>query len=65
LRTTQDGSRTEIPVNITKIQKGKAEDTTLAANDILFVPESKGKFVSQQATQAGMSALTGWLIWTH
>ena len=65
LRTNQDGSRTEIPVNLIKIQKGKAEDITLAANDNLYVPESKGKFVGQQATQTGMSALTGWLIWVH
>ncbi len=64
-RTNQDGSRTEVPVNITKIQKGKAEDITLAANDNLYVPESKAKFVGQQATQTGMSALTGWLIWVH
>ena len=63
LRTNQDGSKTEIPINLGKILKGKAQDTTLAANDILFVPESKGKMASLKATDTGMSALTGWLIW--
>jgi polysaccharide export outer membrane protein len=65
LRTNPDGTKTELPVNLQKILHGKALDTTLAANDILFVPESKGKYVSQVAGQTGMSALTGWLIWIH
>ena len=65
LRTNPDGSRTEVRINLGKIQKGKAEDVTLAANDILFVPESKGKFLSQQASQTGVAALTGWLIWVR
>jgi polysaccharide export outer membrane protein len=64
-RTNPDGSKTEIRVNLGKIQKGKAEDVTLAANDILFVPTSKGKFLGQQASQTGMAAITGWLIWVR
>jgi polysaccharide export outer membrane protein len=63
LRTNPDGSRTEIPVNLAKIQKGKAEDTTLATNDNLFVPDSKGKIVGQRALDAGVSTFSGWLIW--
>jgi polysaccharide export outer membrane protein len=63
LRTNQDGSKTEVPIDLGKIIKGKAEDTTLAANDILFVPDSKQKIVSQRAIDAGVSTFSGWLIW--
>jgi protein involved in polysaccharide export with SLBB domain len=63
LRTNQDGSKTEVPINLSKIIRGKAQDTTLAANDILFVPDSKQKVVSQRATDAAIATFTGWLIW--
>jgi polysaccharide export outer membrane protein len=63
LRTNQDGSRTEVPINLAKIVSGKAQDTTLAANDILFVPDSKQKVVAQRAIDASVSTFTGWLIW--
>jgi hypothetical protein len=46
-----------------KIIKGKAPDTTLAANDILFVPDSKQKIVGLRATDAAIATFTGWLIW--
>ncbi len=65
VRTNQDGSKTEIPINLGKILKGKAEDTTLAANDILFVPDSKTKIVGARATDASISTFSGWLIWAH
>jgi hypothetical protein len=65
LRTNQDGSKTEVPINLSKIIRGKAPDTTLAANDILFVPDSKQKLAGQRATDAGIAAFTGWLIWVH
>ena len=63
LRTNQDGSKTEVPINLSKIISGKAQDTMLAANDILFVPDSKQKVVSQRATDAAIATFTGWLIW--
>jgi polysaccharide export outer membrane protein len=65
LRTNQDGSKRETPINLSKIISGKAQDTTLAANDILFVPDSKTKIVGQRATDTAISAFTGWLIWAH
>jgi polysaccharide export outer membrane protein len=65
LRTNQDGSKTEVPVNLAKIIKGKAQDTTLAANDVLFVPDSKKKIVGLRATDAAVSTFSGWLIWAH
>ncbi len=65
LRTNQDGSKTEVPVNLKKIIKGEAVDTTLAANDILFVPDSTTKIAGSRATDAAISTFTGWLIWAH
>ena len=65
LRTNQDGSKTEVPIDLAKIIKGKAQDTTLAANDILFVPDSKQKIVGQRAIDASVSTFSGWLIWAH
>ena len=63
LRTNQDGSKTEVPINLGKIMKGKAQDTTLAANDILFVPESKQKLVGSRAADTAIATFSGWLIW--
>jgi polysaccharide export outer membrane protein len=65
VRTSEDGSKKVIPIDLGKIMKGKAKDQTLAANDILWVPESKGKVTGRMVSQTGMSTLTGWLIWAH
>jgi polysaccharide export outer membrane protein len=65
LRTNQDGSKTDVPINLSKILSGEAEDTTLAANDILFVPDSKKKIVGVKATDAAIYTLSGWLIWVR
>ena len=65
LRTNQDGSKTEVPVNLGKIQRGKAQDTALEANDILIVPDSKQKVVGLRATDTAIATFSGWLIWAH
>jgi polysaccharide biosynthesis/export protein len=43
--------REEIPVDLDKIMKGKVQDPTLQANDILFVPQSGFKQGMHQAGQ--------------
>lgn len=43
IRTAEDGSRTEIPVNLAMVLKGQATDTYLQADDIVFVPGSGAK----------------------
>jgi len=63
MRTRQDGSKLEIPVNLNKVFKGKAEDLTLAANDVLYIPDSKTKVAGQRAVDAGVSTFSAWLIW--
>jgi len=65
LRTNQNGSKTEVPINLRKIMNGKAEDTTLAANDILFVPDSKGKIVGYRAADTAIYTVSGLLIWSR
>ena len=65
LKTQPDGSKTEVPINLSKVLDGKAEDTTLAANDILFVPDSKKKMVGARALDASIYTVSGWLIWTR
>jgi len=65
IRTNPDGSKREIPINLSKILKGRAEDTTLLADDVLFVPDSAKKMIVKQGTDAGFAAFTGWLIWVH
>ena len=65
IRTNPDGSKKEVPINLSKILKGKAEDPTLLADDVLFVPESSKRIIAKQGTDAGFAAFTGWLIWVH
>jgi len=65
LKTQPDGSQTEVRIDVSKILNGKAADPTLAANDILIVPDSKKKMVTQRAIDAGVSTFSGWLIWAH
>ncbi len=55
--------RTEILVNINKILDGSAQDVSLQANDILFIPNSMAKSASMRAVEAAIQAGTGMAIW--
>jgi polysaccharide export outer membrane protein len=57
--------RKEIPVDLTKIQNGKAEDLAMRANDILVVPPSGPKRVATRAVEAAIQTATGVIIWRH
>lgn len=46
------GNRDKIPVHIKQIQKNKTEDVLLEANDILYIPDSKGKKALARGTEA-------------
>lgn len=63
IRRSPDGSKREIPVNIGKILKGKAEDMQLAANDILYVPNSRGIVAAKKGAEAAIGTITGIIIW--
>lgn len=54
-RFDQTGARHEIEVNLGKIQGRKAPDVTLQARDILFVPDSSGRRITQNM----LNSLTG------
>jgi len=58
-QSTSDQARTEIPVNLGEMQRGKLTDVVLAPNDILFVPQSGTKITLQYLSQAAMAAVTG------
>jgi polysaccharide biosynthesis/export protein len=63
IRRGDGGSRTEIPVNLGKILKGQSNDVELAANDILFVPDSTGKLAGRRGADAAVGIVTGLIIW--
>jgi len=57
VRQSDNGAkRTDIPVNLTKVMRGKTTDPVLEANDILFVPESGFKQGMQKAGDTAVSA---------
>lgn len=62
-RKTEDGGKIEIPVRLGDILGGKAPDPTLAANDILFIPDSRGKVMVQRGYEVALSTLSGVIIW--
>jgi len=64
-RREGNGSKNEIPIPLSKIMERKAADTPLLANDILYVPDNKGRRMTLGAieriltfgTTAGATAL--------
>jgi polysaccharide export outer membrane protein len=53
----------EIPVDLSAILAGKAEDFQLKPRDILFVPNSASKHAGVRAAEAAIQAATGLAIW--
>jgi polysaccharide biosynthesis/export protein len=66
-REAGKSARDEIPVQLTLIMEHKAPDIPLQSNDILYIPDSKGKRISAETlrtlTTFGVSTATGVLIW--
>jgi polysaccharide export outer membrane protein len=64
LRETGDGgTRQDIPVDLEKILKDKANDVQLQAGDMLYIPDSASKNVAIKAAEAALSVGTGIAIW--
>ena len=63
IRRSEDGTRSEIPLDLKKILSGKSPDVTLAANDILFVPNSAAKSAAKRAAEATVGTISGILIY--
>jgi polysaccharide biosynthesis/export protein len=55
--------RTEVNVNVEKILDGKAQDVSLQANDILFIPNSLAKSTTARILDAALQAGTGMAIY--
>jgi polysaccharide export outer membrane protein len=55
--------RQEIPVNLSHILAGKAEDVKLRPDDILFVPDSKPKTAAARGVEVAIQMATGVIIW--
>lgn len=59
--------RTEIPVDVPDILKRKTPDVRLQANDILYIPDEKGKRMTVQTLEKaagfGIGTISGYLIW--
>jgi polysaccharide biosynthesis/export protein len=57
VRQSDDGGKKEtIPINLTKVMRGKGNAPLLEANDILFVPQSGFKAGMQKAGQVAVQA---------
>jgi polysaccharide export outer membrane protein len=57
------GARTEIPLDVGKILRGEAPDPYLQANDIVFIPDSKGKKALYTGLETTLRTLAGIIIW--
>lgn len=58
VRTGPAGERTEIPVDLAGVLKGRTPDVTLQAHDVLFVPTSGSKVAGRAALDAVVRILT-------
>lgn len=62
IHQNRDGTLTETPVDLGKIQDGKAQDVQLAANDVLYVPNSKAKYAGKRTAESVIATLTGLIV---
>jgi polysaccharide export outer membrane protein len=58
-------TRTEIPIDVALLMKGKGTDVPLYANDILFVPVSGAKVASNRAIETMISLGTSIAVYAH
>jgi polysaccharide export outer membrane protein len=67
IRRELNGTDQEIPVELEKIMKRESPDVTLAAGDILYVPDNKKRRttmgVIDRITSFGTSTASGVLVW--
>jgi polysaccharide export outer membrane protein len=56
------GQKKEIPIHLGKILDGKTPDPALQAADIVFIPNSNGKYAMFRGSEAAISAITSLLV---
>jgi len=66
-RRDESGTKQEIPIELDKILQRKAADVPLEVDDLLYIPDNKGKrnvmSVIDRMTTFGASTASGLLIW--
>jgi polysaccharide export outer membrane protein len=62
-RLPGQSERTEIPVDLEKIEKDHSKDPTLEANDVVFVPSSSTRNIGMAMLNAFSLGAAGQLIW--
>ncbi len=66
-REAGKNDRSEISVQLTRIMRHQAQDISLQANDILYIPDSRGKRITAETVKTltgfGVQAAAGVLIW--
>jgi polysaccharide export outer membrane protein len=63
IKRSDAGVQKEIPIDLKKMMQGKAPDITLAANDILFVPNSAAKAIGKQSIATTIGMITGLVVY--
>ena len=63
IRQTGKTDREEIPVNLTRLLTGEAEDVPMQAGDILFVPKNKAKSASLKVLDVVLQTASGMMIY--
>lgn len=63
VRQGENGDRQEIKVDLGKVVKGTGEDVEMAANDILIVPDSKGRYWGQRGIDVAISTATAAMVY--
>jgi polysaccharide export outer membrane protein len=58
-RREANGTKNEIPVQLDKILQRKSPDVALIGNDILYIPDNRGKRAGMRALEAVIAAATG------
>jgi polysaccharide export outer membrane protein len=66
-RRSAGGSKTEVPVPLSKIMKRQSPDVPLQANDILYIPDNNGKRLTAETLDRiaglGTATATDYIIW--
>jgi polysaccharide export outer membrane protein len=63
VRSLADGSREDIELSINQIFKGKAPDIVLKDGDILWIPTSRAKLITEQAISSALGIGTSLAIY--
>jgi polysaccharide biosynthesis/export protein len=62
IHRADDGTLSETPIDLSKILNGKTQDMALAADDVLFVPNSHAKYVAKRTAESVIGTLSGLII---